>query len=47
MIDGGKVELWDIISGSNVFSVLGHDDAVTCIRVRETERGAIPLIEYS
>ncbi|XP_071946237.1 uncharacterized protein [Antedon mediterranea] len=30
--DGGKVELWDIESGNNLFSTLAHD-SVTCIWV--------------
>ena len=31
--DGGKVELWDIKEGTNVFSTIGHDDAITCVQV--------------
>ncbi|XP_041480023.1 pre-mRNA-splicing factor PRP46-like [Lytechinus variegatus] len=32
--DGGKVEMWDVINGDNLFSSLAHEDHVTCIKVR-------------
>ncbi|XP_022104143.1 pre-mRNA-splicing factor PRP46-like isoform X2 [Acanthaster planci] len=35
--DGGKVELWDIRTGSSVFSTIGHEDSVTCIHINNTE----------
>ncbi|XP_033641814.1 mitochondrial division protein 1-like [Asterias rubens] len=34
--DGGKVELWDIKEGTNVFSTIGHDDAITCVQTSKT-----------
>ncbi|XP_063965562.1 uncharacterized protein LOC129276772 [Lytechinus pictus] len=32
--DGGKVEMWDVTNGDNLFSSLAHEDHVTCIKVR-------------
>lgn len=30
---GGKVELWDILTGQSIFSAIGHEDAVTALEV--------------
>ena len=31
--DGGKIELWDLVSGSNRSSSLVHLDSVTAVKV--------------
>lgn len=30
---GGKIELWDILSGESIFSIIGHGEAVTALMV--------------
>ncbi|PIK59563.1 putative pre-mRNA-splicing factor PRP46-like, partial [Apostichopus japonicus] len=32
---GGKIELWDILSGESIFSIIGHGEAVTALMVSE------------
>ena len=29
------MELWDIESGDNLFTTIGHDEGVTCIKVSD------------